>query len=237
MSKVFYFSSHFLALLVFSLFFISCGTYSSMQTGRTVEQGTGEVGVALFRPSSIINAIKIKNDDSKFTKFKLGYLHVNAKYGITDQAEIGVNLNTYCQIGVEGKYQLVGDKESLFALSVGAAVNTFFFQYYEYQLPVHMSLHPIGDLAIYFTPKYAGQFVSSLGLSSFAYMHYAGLSTGIMYGDRTKVGIEYTYMDPLRKVLGQDIFPALHNFGIGVKFTINGNDNQNYRSSGRNQRF
>lgn len=234
MDSLLFLPIRFFLLLAGLLFISSCGTFSSMQTGRTVDQGNAEIGVAYYRPSTIINALRVK-DGKSATNFRLGYFHVNARYGITDRIEAGINLNTYGQIGLEGKYQLVGDKESLFALSLGATLNTFFFYYYEYQIPVHMSVHPIGDLAIYFTPKYAGQFVSALGISNIAYMHYAGFSGGIMYGDRTKVGIEYTYMDPLRKVLRQDVFPAINNYGIGVKFTIGGNRDESPRRKSGNR--
>lgn len=227
------------ALLVLSLL-MSCGTYSSMQTARTLDQGTIELGVAYYRPSSIINSLKfIKNET--FSHFKIGYVHVNGRYGITDKLDVGFNANTYGMFGLEGKYQLIGDHESLFALSVGANINTFFLYYYEYQIPVHMSIHPIENLGIYLTPKYAGQFVSAFGLANLAYMHYGGFSGGLMYGDRIKGGIDFTAMFPLRKIYGQDVFPNLYNIGIGVRWTIGGGGenksdrsvNKGRKSSGR----
>jgi hypothetical protein len=199
----------------------SCGTFSGMQTGRTVEKNAVELGLSYYRPKGIFNALALKLDKENHIP-RLGYLQFNAKYGITDHLDAGLNLSTYGLIGLEAKYQLLGDQESLFALSAGGSLNTFLFYYYEFQIPVYASVHPLPDLAIYVSPKYAGQFLSLLGLSSVTYNGYTGLSGGIMYGDRVKVGLDGTFMHPTRRVLGHTVFPDFYNIGIGVKWTING---------------
>ena len=110
---------------------MSCGAYSTMQTARTVEEKHGEISLNLFSPRGFIDAITQVVDKDHDNYFTLPYIQVSGKYGITDQIDAGINLNTYGQMGLEGKYMLVGDHNSLFSLSPGLSFNTFFFYFYE----------------------------------------------------------------------------------------------------------
>ncbi len=202
------------------IFFGSCGSYSSMQTARTVEAGTGEVGLGLFYPYGVINAVAQVADKEK-KNFTIPYIQATGKYGIIDRLDAGINLSTFGQLGLEAKYQFFGDQESLFAAASGIGFNTFFFYYYDFQIPIHLSVHPLENLGIYATPKYIGQFINSFGLAN-TYFDYAGISGGIMYGDRVKIGLDITAAFPLRKIYSIDVFPNLYNFGVGVKWKIGG---------------
>lgn len=206
------------AFCTFCLSWYGCGSYSSMQTARTVERGSGEVGLNLFLPYGIIDAIAQTADKDR-TNFTVPYLQLTGKVGITEKMDVGLSLSTFGQLGLEAKYQILGDQESLFALAAGGAINTFFFTYYDFQLPVHASVHPVENLGIYITPKYIGQFVSNFGLAS-TYFDYTGLSTGVVYGDKVKVGGEITMAFPLGKFYRVDVFPNLYNFGVGVKWRL-----------------
>ncbi|MBK7604631.1 MAG: hypothetical protein IPI15_13790 [Saprospiraceae bacterium] len=215
------------ALLIFSILLTSCGSYSSMQTARTVEKGTGEIGLNLYYPYGVINAIAQVADKEK-KNFTVPYIQYTGKYGITEKLDAGINLSTFGQIGLETKYQFLGDQESMFAMATGIGFNTFFFYYYDFQIPVHASIHPTDKLGIYFSPKYIGQFVSAFGLSN-TYFDYAGFSGGVIYGDRVQFGIDITAAYPLRKVYSFDIFPNLYNFGVGVKWKVGGLKNKKDR--------
>ncbi|MCO6461189.1 MAG: hypothetical protein J5I59_07285 [Saprospiraceae bacterium] len=208
-------------ILVSSLLILcaGCGSYSCMQTARTVDAGQGEVGIGIFYPYGVINAIAQVADKEK-KNFTIPYIQVSGKYGLSNQMDIGLNLSTFGQLGIEGKYMLLGDKESLFCLATGAGINTFFFYYYDFHLPVYASIHPLPNLGIYVSPKYIGQFVSLFGLSSRSYFDYMGLSGGVMFGDRIKVGLDITAAFPLGKVYSVEVFPNLYNFGAGIKWTI-----------------
>lgn len=219
-------------IFMFVILLSSCGTFSGMQTGRTVEHQAVEIGLSYYRPTGIFNALNIKKKDGS-KPLKLGYVQFNGKYGITDHLDAGISLNTYGLIGLEAKYQLLGDQESLFALSVGGSLNTFFFYYYELQIPVYASVHPLPELAIYVSPKYSSQFLSFLGLSGVSYNSYLGLSGGVMYGDRVKVGLDGTLMHPTKKVLGTTIFPNFYNIGVGVKWTLNSGKSRERHQSTR----
>ncbi|KXK17568.1 MAG: hypothetical protein UZ08_BCD001002308 [Candidatus Parvibacillus calidus] len=48
-----------------SILLTSCGSYSSMQTAKTVETGTGEIGLNLYYPYGVINAIAQVADEDK----------------------------------------------------------------------------------------------------------------------------------------------------------------------------
>lgn len=222
-SSILYLSACFSAILAFS----SCGSYSSMQTARTTEKGTGEIGLNLFYPYGVINAIA-KVADKEKKNFTVPYVQYTGKYGITENFDAGLNLSTFGQIGLEGKYQFAGDQESTFAMATGLGFNTFFFYYYDFQVPLHLSVHPVEKLGIYVTPKYIGQFVGSFGLAN-TYFDYAGFSGGILYGDRVKVGLDITAAFPLRKIYTIDVFPNLYNFGVGVKWKIGGTKNKKGR--------
>ncbi|HRG44513.1 MAG TPA: hypothetical protein PKY97_08610 [Saprospiraceae bacterium] len=207
---------------------MSCGAYSTMQTARTVEEKHGEISLNLFSPRGFIDAITQVVDKDHDNYFTLPYIQVSGKYGITDQIDAGINLNTYGQMGLEGKYMLVGDHNSLFSLSPGLSFNTFFFYFYDFQIPLHASVHPLPNLGIYLTPRYIGQFVGLFGLENESYFDYASISTGIMYGDRIKFGLDITAAFPLGKFYRVDIFPNIYNFGVGVKWTIGkSKDNSN----------
>ena len=120
------------ALLIFSILLTSCGSYSSMQTARTVEKGTGEIGLNLYYPYGVINAIAQVADKEK-KNFTVPYIQYTGKYGITEKLDAGINLSTFGQIGLETKYQFLGDQESMFAMATGIGFNTFFFYYYDVQ--------------------------------------------------------------------------------------------------------
>lgn len=207
-----------------SILLTSCGSYSSMQTAKTVETGTGEIGLNLYYPYGVINAIaQVADEDKK--NFTIPYIQATGKYGIMDRLDAGINLSTFGQIGLEAKYQFYGDQQSIFAAATGLGFNTFFFYYYDFQIPLHLSVHPLENLGIYATPKYIGQFVSAFGLAN-TYFDYGGISGGFIYGDRVQFCVDITAAFPLRKIYSIDVFPNLYNFGAGVKWKIGGKTNK-----------
>jgi hypothetical protein len=126
-------------LLHSSLLFIGCAQLSSFQTGRTSGKGNGEAGIAASA-SGITDAF----DTDANATFFVGEAY--GRYGVSENFDIGLKLSTGLTGVFDFKYQIVGDRISPFAMSIGPGVG---FQgaiaesaLIQLHLPLHMSYHP-----------------------------------------------------------------------------------------------
>jgi hypothetical protein len=131
------------------------------------------------------------------------------------------------------KVQVIGDRSSPFALSLGAEIATFGLVsgLWNVQLPVYTSYHPTDDIAIYLNPRYIYQFTSygtaQNGLS------YVGGNGGLLFGKRNRFSIDFGYYK-LGKV-DIDSF-GLFQFGVGGRFAFGGDDDSDSDSRSRRNR-
>ncbi len=208
------------ALLIFiSSLFSSCAQIAGFQTAKVVGKNNAEVTVAM-------GGLGITDAFDLDATGVLPILQFGGRYGVSDDVDLGVTINTGSSVLFDAKFQLVGDEYSKFALALGpglgfSGLGTFIMQS---QFPVHMSIHPNDRFAFYFTPKYINQFA----FQSNGSVHYLGGSIGIETGKNVKFGADVSYVNLLNTFDGDpDDFSALgvglFHVGVGVKFMINGN--------------
>ena len=193
-------------------FLTSCVSMSSMQTGRTVGQGNSELNIG----GSAVKYEAFVFDDS--TDVSGGLLEGDYRYGITDKLDVGLNVSLIGTSGLYGKYQLVGDQESMFALSAGAGAGYLTIETGEGEdkvkttvvdisVPVYASVHPKPWLSIYATPRYTMRI--GAGTSNW----YGGTG-GIRLGNKFAVFAEYS------RVTSSDAIKPLSQVtgGLGFRF-------------------
>lgn len=202
---------HFLPFITI-LFFGSCVSMSTMQTGRTVGQGNYELNIG----GSAVKLETIIDTDS--TELNGGLLEGDFRYGVNDRLDVGLKVSLLGTSGLYGKYQLVGDQESMFALSAGLNAGYVTVTSGEgddetsstivdVAVPVYASVHPTKWLSIYATPRYNLRFGSGTS-------NWYGGTGGIRLGNKFAVFAEYSYVDsddaiePLNQITG----------GIGFRF-------------------
>lgn len=199
-------------LLFLLLILNSCAQLSSFQTGRTSGKGNGEGGIAVSA-SGISDAF----DTDSRAVFFVG--EAFARYGVGENFDIGLKLSTGLTGVFDFKYQIVGDKISPFAMSLGpgigfsgAIAETSLVQLH---LPVHMSYHPNKRSAIYASPRFISQIVTGEGSAN-----YLGSSIGFETGENVRFVLEGSYFRILNGEEVAGLGVGLFQFGGGVKFRI-----------------
>lgn len=206
-------------LPVFSVFLLgSCVQLSTFQTAKTVGKGNGEVLVALGGGGI----------SEGFADESLGFgtFEIAGRYGVGEKVDLGVKISHFASYLFDVKYQFVGDEDSKFAMATGPGIGLYAFGFgttlMQATLPLHMSVHPSERLGIYLTPRYSAQFA----LGGEGSLNYLGGSVGVEIGERVRFGTDISYLRLLDDVVDGDTFEdfgvGLFQFGIGVKFRING---------------
>lgn len=190
----------------------SCVSMSTMQTGRTVGEGNSELNIG----GSVVKLETIFDTDT--TDLNGGLLEGDFRYGITDKLDAGLKISLLGTSGLYGKYQLVGDQESKFALSAGLSAGYLNITTGEgddevsnttvdVAVPVFASVHPTEWLSIYAAPRYTLRFGGGTS-------NWYGGTGGIRLGNKFAVFAEYSFVDsdsavePLSQITG----------GIGFRF-------------------
>jgi hypothetical protein len=220
----------FIALLLVGMAaFTGCASLTGFQDGRTLGQDNGELGVSLnFSQSPDFDDWEEEFDDSvnvDIPQLFFPSFEFSGRYGVADKVDIGVRLNTNLNLGVSGKFQVVGDKESQFAMSLGAEVGTFGLVsgLWNVQIPVFLSVHPSERFTWYLTPRYIYQFTSYAGADNG--LSYVGANTGLMFGNRNKFGIDVGYYSVSVSDGEGDL--GLLQIGLGARFPLGGRGGRN----------
>ncbi len=178
-----------------AMFLFSCASITGFQTGRTVEKGHGEFSAALnVTQTPNFNDNGMAND---IPSVFLPVMEVGGRYGVGRNVDVGLRLSTSLNFLIDGKYQFIGDQESPFAMAVGGAFGGFMVSVansslLNFQVPLYASYHPTEKLHLYLTPRYIGQF-GSVGSLSSDLLNYTGANAGILFGKKTKFGIDIGY--------------------------------------------
>lgn len=186
-----------LFLGLFGLMFAlsNCASLTGYQDGRTVGAGNGEFSVSLnFAQSPDFNEWEDQADTIvDIPNVFLGNIELGGRIGLAEKFDLTLRLNTMLNIGLGGKYQIVGDRESPVALALGAEIATFGLVtgLWNAQIPVYFSLHPKENFAWYLTPRYIYQFSSYAGADNG--LSYVGGNTGLLFGKRHKLGLDLGY--------------------------------------------
>lgn len=204
MNKIYVLSS-----IMILLFLSGCATMTGFEEGRTLGENNSEVGgsVNLTVAPDLFGDDADIDDISSFPNLELGY-----KYGVLDDLDVGIRVNSNLNLGVYTKYQLLGGKNSNYALSTGFEFSSFTWITYAVQIPVYTSIYPAEDLAININPRLVYQFSAGGGLNGG--VTYLGGNVGFLYGKKHKFGVDLGYYS-----LGVDgSRTGLFNIGVGGKF-------------------
>lgn len=206
----------------------SCASISGFQTGRTVGAETGEIMFSVngTRTPNFKDLSKEKVDTVDAQDFSIfaPNIEVGGRYGITDKIDFGIRANTNLNIFGDVKFQVVGDQESLVAVSTGLGLGMFGFVIgsgglFNFQIPLYASLHPTESLDLYVSPRYVGQWGTAFGESS-GLINYFGANVGFLTGTRTKFGVDIAYYGLSNSDTG--FTDSLFQIGFGMKFKIGG---------------
>jgi hypothetical protein len=210
----------FIAMVVFS----SCASLTGFQDGRTLGEDNGEGAISLnFTQGPAFSDFNDSLETENIERLAFPNIELGGRYGIIDKLDLTVKVNTNLNFALGAKYQILGDRQSKFALAAGAEAGTFglFLGIWNLHLPVYASFHPSDRIAFYASPRYVYQF-NSFGeiLSSW---NYLGGNAGILIGRKHKFGIDIGYY---RVSISELNNPGLFNIGVGGKFFFGDENNE-----------
>ncbi len=185
------FSGLFIAMVSFGL--ASCVSLNSHQLGRTLGQdnyaafGSFNFG---YLPSETCFTI----DSGSFYIAEIGAL-----YGIHENLDAGLKVNSSFYFTWMSKYQFIGHKHSFFASSVGLDVGAspigalmMHVTSYSGTLSLFNSIHPTDYLAITLAPRYTYlgfvNFMKEYGFTRSSRIY--GYSAGVVVGKKHQVSFE-----------------------------------------------
>ncbi len=187
-------------------------------------EGNAEIGVSLnMSQSPDFDKLGDEIEDStdvNIPSFFFPSFEFSGRYGVAEKVDIGVRLNTNLNFGISGKFQVVGDQESSFAMALGAEVGTFglISGLWNVQIPVFLSVHPSERFSWYFSPRYIYQFTTYAGAENG--LSYLGGNTGVMFGSRNKFGLDIGYYNVSAGADNGSI--GMLQIGLGARFPIGG---------------
>jgi len=215
----------FIALLLAGMAaFTGCASLTGFQDGRTLGKDNGEIGGSInFTRSPDFDILDDEDSDSldvTLPSATFPFLEFSGRFGVADKVDVGVRLNTNLNLGVNAKFQVVGDQESPFAMALGAEIATFglLSGFWNVQIPVFLSVHPSERMSVYLTPRYTYQFSTLAGAENG--LSYVGANAGIMFGARNKFGFDIGYHN-VSAGEGNGSLDLLQ-FGLGARFPIGG---------------
>jgi len=183
-----------LVLAGFALLSSNCASLTGFQDGRTVGQNNGELSASInFSQSPNFNDWEDSSDSLNIPTLLFPSLEFGGRYGVAEKVDLTLRMNTNLNLGLGAKFQVVGDRESAFALALGAELGTFglITGLWNVQVPLYLSVHPKENFAWYLTPRYIYQFSSFIGAENG--LSYTGANTGLLFGNRNKFGLDIGY--------------------------------------------
>ena len=211
----------FLIGLASLLLLSSCASLTGYQTGRTVGENNWEI-LASLNASQSPEFLDIEIDSADIIN-RIGFpnIELGGRYGITEDLDIGLRMNSNFNMMADVKYQVAGGKDQPVALAVGGGVATFglFSALWNVQIPVYCSIHPSEKFSISIMPRYIYQFTAGdLGLTG---VSYVGGNLGILVGKSPQFGIDIGYYNFNPRVVETETI-AIRTVGFGMKFPISG---------------
>lgn len=183
----------------------SCVSINSLQSGRTIDKGNLEIVGSLASGEFTPNSPSLKEAIDYVQYDYVPVFEATAKYGLCENLDLALKLNTAGFVMGQVKYQFFGTKKTLFAVSVGAdfgafPVWTMFGVIDTYiSVPLYLSFHPKDDFCLFLTPRYSysslkyfDQTNDSLNGTS-KYSNYFAFSYGMVIGKKNKLMIEITH--------------------------------------------
>lgn len=183
-----------LVLAGLALLFSNCASLTGFQDGRTVGQNNGELSASInFSQSPNFNDWEDSSDSTNIPTLLFPSIEFGGRYGVAEKVDLTLRMNTNLNLGLGAKFQVVGDRESSFALALGAELGTFglISGLWNVQVPLYLSVHPTENFAWYLNPRYIYQFSSFAGAENG--LSYTGANTGLLFGNRNKFGLDIGY--------------------------------------------
>ena len=213
---------HIIGLLAIAVLFSNCASLTGFQDGRTAGQDRGDLTASLnVSQSPDFNDWADQDDtvQSFIPDLFLPNIEIGGRYGIAENLDINIKVNTYLNLNLGAKYQFFGDRESPTALAVGLEVGTFGLVsgLWNVQVPLFFSVHPSERFSWYLSPRYIYQFTAYTGAG--VGLNYLGGNTGFFFGDRHKFGLDIGYYNVGNRTLNGST--GLVQVGIGVRFSLN----------------
>jgi len=204
---------------VTALLLSGCVSMSSMQTGRTVGQGNTEINVG---GSGVKYGFVLGSETTDTASVSAPMLEADFRYGVTDKLDVGGKVSLLGTSGLYGKYQFLGDRESVLAGSVGAGfgylqlgassgIDDASFSIFDLTVPVYFSVHPAKWIGIYATPRYTMRII---GKDS---SHWFGGTGGIRLGNRFGGFAEYSLFTSSAATVNLSQVAFGLSFGLGGK--------------------
>jgi len=199
------------------ILFSGCASMSTMQTAKTTEKG--EIGYS-FGGGYVNTEMPLGETDT--LSLKAPILEAGARYGVSENFDVGGKITIIGTAVADAKYQFIGDKNSKFAGSAGLGLGYMSVEsgeteskIFDLMVPAYFSYHPADWLAVYSSPKYVYRINSydTNGETASQTNHWYGVGGGMRIGKKTGVFLEYTYFgnsefdEPFSQV----------NAGIGIR--------------------
>lgn len=217
-----------LCLSVLIMFTSSCASLTGFEEGRTVGEGNSE----LIFSGNLTSVPDLLDDDPSNTLEDLSFpnIEVSYKYGVSEKFDVGLRANTTFAVSGFGKYQLVGDKSSSFALSGGLEIGTFAGITYTFGVPIYTSFYLTDAITLNVNPRFLYQL--PIAANSLDGITYLGGNVGLLFGRKNKFGIDFGFYG-LGGLAGDG--RNLTTIGVGGKFKFGDNDSSS-SSKGRSRR-
>ena len=201
-----------------------CLSFTSYEDGKTIGKGKTEVRPSLnIHKAPSITFFENEKELKDIPIIIYPNLAKSNKYGIGNKTDVYCEVGTNLSFSAGFKHQLIGDRNSTFALATGTefealAVLELFGSnesfIFNAQIPIYSSYHPSEKVSLYLTPRYVYQLKSATDVNDY---HYYGGNFGILYGKKHKIGLDIGIFDVGVRDLGR---LSIFNIGIGGKFVF-----------------
>ena len=194
--------------IILPLFFTSCVSITGLEEGRTLGENNIEISGSL-NMSSIIGSTEDDDYSDSETMPLIPNMEGKFKYGISDDMDLGVRINSNYNFSAFAKFKLSETEKG--ALSAGMELATVGGFSYAFHLPLFFSHYPNSHVALNFSPRYIYQ--SPTLNDSGTGLHHFGANTGVFIGRNNKVGFDIGYYS---NKIGRNLF----TIGVGGIFKI-----------------
>ncbi len=215
-----------LCLLSLLISISACANFDTTQTGRSIGKNnmsySGSFNFRAFDKSDI------SLDSDSILPFSA---QARLYYGLNDNFDIGLSINSSSLMTLHSKYQIIGSKNSFYAASIGADIgcatlSTFLTKTSAYtgSFRIYNSFHLNDKFGVTFHPAYIyfakSQNSNKLGGPYDRYANIYGLSSAVFYGKSFKVFLETSYFGSFNN----DVIKLRPSLSIGFSYDFEYNN-------------
>lgn len=191
--------------VLLSFLLSSCAQFTRLESGKTI-------GKRNKRVSTYVSYFSFQGQDN----IQLPYAHIAFEYGISDKLDAGLSISSAFNTLINAKYQMIGDQDSKFALSLNPGAEVQFANQEEvafvrphFSLPMSYDLNDKFSLLL--EPKYVYQPIDGT--------HFPGLTGGLQVALKNNwtFGLGASSFYPIEENVDD---ASLFQFGISVKKLI-----------------